>query len=90
MGGGWVFSYINYLTIIPRAQVGSASIAHEAEGHEGDSEAMRMRGIKSFSTIQLVGHKDGDKTTLASKRRFSRHCFGFQSRHFSLLVGSNI
>ena len=32
LGGGWVFSYISYLTIIPRARVGSESIAHEAEG----------------------------------------------------------
>ena len=30
-----------YLTIIPRAQMGCESIAHEAEG----SEAMRARGI---------------------------------------------
>ena len=32
LGGGWVFSYISYLAIIPRARVGSESIAHEAEG----------------------------------------------------------
>ena len=43
-----------------------------------------------FSKIQLVGQKYQDKTTLASKTRFSRHCFGFQSRRFSLLVGYNI
>ena len=41
-----------------------------------DSEAM--------SKIQLVDQKYRDKTTLASKTRFSRHCFGFQSRRFSL------
>ena len=35
-----------------------------------------------FSKIQLVGQKYRDKTTLASKTRFSRHCFGFQSRRF--------
>ena len=33
-----------YLTIIPRAQMGSESIAHEAEWAI-DSEAMRARGI---------------------------------------------
>ena len=37
-----------YLTIIPRAQTGSESIAHEAEGRMGiASEAMRARGIIS-------------------------------------------
>ena len=45
-----------------------------------DSEAM-------ISKIQLAGQKYRDKTTLASKTRFSRHCFGFQSRRFSLQVG---
>ena len=42
-----------------------------------------------FSKIQLVGQTYWDKTTLASKTRFSRHCFGFQSQLFSLLVGYN-
>ena len=37
-----------------------------------------------------MGQKYREKTTLASKTRFSCHCFGFQSRHFSLLVGYNI
>ena len=36
-------SFKEYLTIIPRARMGSESIAHEAFGH--DSEAMRARGI---------------------------------------------
>ena len=65
------FGGMLYLTIIPRARMGSESIAHEAES-------------------QLVGQKYRDKTTSASKTRFSRHCFGFQSRRFSLLVGYNI
>ena len=52
-------------------------------GHEGGRN-------NRFSKIQLVGQKYRDKTTLASKRRFSRHCFGFQSRRFSLLVDYNI
>ena len=54
--------------------MGSESIALEVEG---------------FSKIQLVGQKYRDKTTLASETRFSRHCFGFQSQLFSLLVGYN-
>ena len=36
------FPWPGYLTIIPRARMGSESIAHEAEG---------------FSEIQLVGQK---------------------------------
>ena len=48
-----------YLTIIPRAQMGYESIAHEAEGrmgfwlraHEGERN-------NCFSTIQLVGQKN--------------------------------
>ena len=47
-----------YLTIIPRARMGSESIAHEAEvrmgyslrGHEGERN-------NCFSKIQLVGQK---------------------------------
>ena len=35
-----------YLTIIPRARMGSESLDHEAEGQWAiDSEAMRARGI---------------------------------------------
>ena len=56
----------NYLTIIPWAQMGSESIAHEAEdrmgywlrGHEGERS-------NCFSKIQLAGQKYQDKTTLA-------------------------
>ena len=59
---------------------------------EYDSEAMRARGIivLEFRKIRLVGQKYRDKTTLANKTRFSRLCFGFTSRRFSLLVGYNI
>ena len=50
--------YSGYLTIIPRARMGSESIAHEAEGrmgywlkgHEGERN-------NCFSKIQLVGKK---------------------------------
>ena len=71
--------------------MGSESIAHEAEGRMG----YWIRGHQGtrnncFSKIQLVGQKDRDKTTLANKTRFSRYCFGFQSRRFSLPVGYNI
>ena len=81
-----VFVNSNYLTIIPRARMGSESIACKAEGRMG----YWLRGHEGernncFSKIQLVGKKYRDKTTLASKVRFSRHCFGFQSRRFSLL-----
>ena len=72
------WSWLVYLTIIPWARMGSESIAHEGERNN------------CFSKIQLVGKQYRDKTTLASKTRFSRHCFGFQSRRFSLLVGYNI
>ena len=60
-----LISYV-YLTIIPRAKMGSESIAHEAEGrmgywlraHEGERN-------NCFSKIQLAGQKYRDKTTLA-------------------------
>ena len=52
-------------------------------GHEGERN-------NCFSKIQLVAQKYRNKTTLASETRFSRHCSGFQSRRFSLLMGYNI
>ena len=36
------------------------------------------------------GRRPKNKTALARKTRFSRHCLGFQSRRFSLLEGCNI
>ena len=52
----WSFVYflIDYLSIIPRARMGSESIAHESERNN------------CFSKIQLVGQKYRDKKTLAS------------------------
>ena len=57
--------------------MGFESIAYEAEaegrmgyrlrGHEGERN-------NCFSKIQLVGQKYREKTTLASKTRFRRHC----------------
>ena len=70
--------------------MGSESIAHEAAEWAIDSEANESEMNNCFSKIQLVGQKYPDKTTLARKKRFSRHCFGLQSRRFSLLVGYNI
>ena len=58
--------------------MGSDSIAHEAEGRMGYwLRGHEDEGNNFFSKIQLVGQKYRDKTTLASKTRFSRHCFGF-------------
>ena len=76
--------------------MGSESIAHKAEsqmgywrrGHGGERNDIVKETC--FRKIQLVSKKYRDKTTLASKTWFSRHCFGFQSRRFSLLVGYNI
>ena len=79
-----------YLTIIPRVRMDSESIdeaesrmGHWLRGHEGERN-------NCFRKIQLVGQKFREKTTLAGKTRFNRHCFGFQSRRFSLLLGYNI
>ena len=71
--------------------MGSESIAREdrrrmgylLRGHEDERN-------NCISRIQVVGQEYRDKTTLASKTRFNRHCFGFQSRRFALLVGYNI
>ena len=72
-----------YLTIIPWAHEAEGRMGYWLRGHDGKRN-------NCFSKIKLVGQKYRDKTTLASKTRFSRHCFGFQSRRFSLLVGYNI
>ena len=63
--------------------MGSESIANETEDRMG----YWLRGREGetnnwFSKIQLVGQKHRGKTTLASETRFSRNCFGFQSRAF--------
>ena len=76
--------------------MGCESIAHEAEGRIGYCFKTRCRlwgheGERNicFSKIQLVGQTYRDKATLTSKTRFSRHRFGFQSRHFSLYPADN-
>ena len=61
----------------------SASWAMDSEGHECERN-------NCCNKIQLVGQTHGEKTTLADKTRFSCHCFCFQSRRFSLLVGYNM
>ena len=64
---------------------------YEAEGRMSFSLRGHDRERNNcFRKIQLVSQKYRDKTTLASITRFSRHCIGFQSRRFSLLVGYNI
>ena len=78
---GWSVPFwliFNNRSLSPNGLLGYWLRAHEGERNN------------CFSKIQLVGQKYRDKTTLASKTRFSRHCFGFQSRRFSLLVGYNI
>ena len=73
--------FYSYLTIIPRARMGSESIAHGAKwaiGHEGEKN-------NCFSKIQLVGQKYRDKTTLASKTRLIRHCLAFKAGAFRYL-----
>ena len=59
--------------------MGFVSIAHEGEKNNCVSKIQ-----------QQAGQKHRDRTTLTSETRFSRHCFGFQSRRFSLLVGYNV
>ena len=51
------------LTIIPRARMGSESLAAE---WATDSETMKGERNNRFSKIQLVGQKYRDETTLAS------------------------
>ena len=68
-----------YLTPSVGVNIAWSDSGYWLRGHEG------VRN-NCFSKIQLVGQKYRDKTTLASKARFSRHWFRFQSRHFSLLV----
>ena len=58
-------------------------LGYSLRAHQGERK-------NCFSKIQLVVQKYRDRTTLASKTRLSRHCFGFQSRRFSLLVDYNI
>ena len=85
------YSVIVLFTIVPLAKMGSESIAHETKGRMGYwNRAHSGERNNSFSKIQLLGQKYRGKTTLASKTRFSRRCFAFQSRRFSLPVGYNI
>ena len=57
--------------------MGYESIAHEAEGRKG-----YIVDNYCFSKIQQVGQKYRDKTTLASKTRFSRRFFIFKAGPF--------
>ena len=55
--------------------MGSESIAHEAEGHEGERN-------NCFSKIQLVGQKYRDKTTFPSKRDSAAIVLDFKAGAF--------
>ena len=71
--------------------MGSESIANNAKGRMDYWIRGHSGERKNFSSkIQVIGKKYPDKTTEASKTQSSRHCFGFQSRRFSPLVGYNI
>ena len=78
-----------HLIIIPRARIGSESIAHEAEGRMG----YWLRGREGernncFSKIKLVGQKNIDtKHLLLVKARLLPPKHYKYGRHFSLLVG---
>ena len=66
-----------YSTINPLARMGYWDI--DSRAHEGER-------TNCFSKIQLVGPKKyRDNTSFVSQS----HCFGFQSRRFSLLVVYN-
>ena len=73
----------NNYSLSPNGSVSWAIDSEAFRGHEGERN-------NCFYRIQLVGQKYRDKTTLASKIRFSSNCFGFQSRRISLQVGYNI
>ena len=55
-----------------------------------DSDAMRTRGTIFLVKSKWLVRNIEEKTTLATKTRFSHHCVGFQSQCFSLLGGYNI
>ena len=60
-----------------------------------DSEPMRAKGIIVTIILVLVKSKQWvknieTKTTLASKMRFSSHCFGFQSRRYQWAITSSL
>ena len=78
---------LKYLTIIPRAQMGYESIAHEAEGRMGNwLRAHEGERNNCFSKIQLVGQKNIETkhlTLVKARLKFAL------SRRFSLLVGYN-
>ena len=67
-----------YLTIIPRARMGSESIAHEGERNN------------CFSKIQLVGQKYRELKTFSLLKLDFNPFLPPKSSRFSLLVGYNI
>ena len=79
-----------YLTIFFQRRRGATSLPNNYPSSPNGLWVNEGERNNCFSKIQLVGKKYRDEKTLASKTRFSRHCFGFQIRRFSLLVGYNI
>ena len=87
-----------YCKIVKNCILSEVCMKHAAPHSTNEAESRIgywLRGYEGernncFSKIRLVGQKYRDQTTLANKTRFSRHCFVFQSRHFSPLVGYNI
>ena len=85
-----MISLSDHLTIIPRARMGSETIAHEAKGwmgywlkwHEGERN-------NCFSKIELVGQKYGEKNFSWLKLDFNPF-LSQKSLRFLLLVGYNI
>ena len=81
--------HVVYLTIIPRARMGSEPVRPKAEWAI-NSEAMRARGIIVFSKIQLVGQKCRDKTTFSWLKLDVNPFLPTKIRRSSLLVRYNI
>ena len=80
---------IGQLTVIPRAL--SQQPRRPKAEWAIDSKAMRARGIIVLvKPSQLVKNIETKELKLAKRDSPSRHCFSFQSRRFSLLVGYNI
>ena len=70
-----------YLKIVPRAKMGSESIAHEAEVrmyYYRKSDVMRARRIIVFIKIQVVGQKNLEPKHLAQVKASLNFCFASQ------------
>ena len=80
---GSIFGHrIDYLTIIPRARMGSEGAI--------DSEPIRARGKLLISKIKLVGQKYREQNNFSYLKLDLNPFLSPKSRRFSLLVGYNI